>query len=119
MKYRSMPEIDSPISEVGFGVWSVATPWWGVTDEGLGKKLLRRAYDEYGITFFDTADVYSQGKGESMVADAFTGVRHNVVIATKFGYDIYAKRGDRHGGHTELSQYWTKAFIHLITQKWI
>jgi aryl-alcohol dehydrogenase-like predicted oxidoreductase len=111
MKYRFMPDIDSPISEVGFGVWSVATPWWGVKDEQLGKRLLRDAYEEYGITFFDTADVYGQGKGESILADALHGIRHQVVIATKCGYDIYAKRGDRHGGHSELPQYWNKEFI--------
>ncbi|MGA9174276.1 MAG: aldo/keto reductase [Thermoactinomyces sp.] len=111
MKYRSMPGIDRPISEVGFGVWSVATPWWGVKDEQLGKKLLRLAYEEYGITFFDTADVYGQGKGETILADALAGLRDKVVIATKFGYDIYAKRGDRHGGHSELPQRWDKESI--------
>src|SRR5690606_38948732 len=111
MKYRNIPGIDTPISEVGFGVWSVATPWWGVRDDKLGKRLLRAAYEEYGITFFDTGDVYGQGKGETMLAEALEGLRDKVVIATKFGYDIYAKRGDRHGGHSELPQYWDPDFI--------
>lgn len=111
MKYRNIPGIDIPISEVGFGVWSVATPWWGVRDDEMGKRLLRTAYEEYGITFFDTADVYGQGKGETLLAEALEGIRDKVVIATKFGYDIYAKRGDRHGGHSELPQYWDPAFI--------
>jgi len=110
MKYRNIPGIDTPISEVGFGVWSVATPWWGVRDDKLGKRLLRAAYEEYGITFFDTGDVYGQGKGETMLAEALEGLRDKVVIATKFGYDIYAKRGDRHGGHSELPQYWDPDF---------
>lgn len=107
MKYRSMPGIDRPVSEVGFGVWSVAMPWWGVKDDEFAKRLLRSAYEDYGITFFDTADVYGQGKGETILADTLNDVRDRVVIATKFGYDIYAKRGDRHGGQTELPQRWT------------
>lgn len=69
------------------------------------------AYEEYGITFFDTADVYGQGKGETLLAEALEGLRDKVVIATKFGYDIYAKRGDRHGGHSELPQQWDAASI--------
>lgn len=111
MKYRSMPGVKLSVSEVGFGVWSVATPWWGVKDDKLGKKLLRSAYEDYGITFFDTADVYGQGKGETILADALGDIRDKVVIATKFGYDIYAKRGDRHGGHSELPQRWDAASI--------
>ncbi|MXQ55409.1 aldo/keto reductase [Shimazuella alba] len=111
MKYRSMKNVDKKVSEVGFGVWSVATPWWGVKDETLAKKLLRSAYEDYGITFFDTADVYGQGKGETLLAEALDGLLDKVVIATKFGYDIFAKRGDRHGGHSELPQYWDKESI--------
>lgn len=111
VKYRTMKHVDKQVSEVGFGVWSVATPWWGVKDEQLAKKLLRSAYEDYGITFFDTADVYGQGIGETMLAEALEGLMHKVVIATKFGYDIYAKRGDRHGGHSELPQYWDKEAI--------
>ncbi|WP_339061281.1 hypothetical protein [Tepidibacillus marianensis] len=37
MKYRLLPNTNLQISEVGFGVWSVATKWWGVTDEEQGK----------------------------------------------------------------------------------
>ena len=42
MKYRVFPQNhEIKVSEVGFGVWSVATKWWGVTDESLGISLLR------------------------------------------------------------------------------
>lgn len=111
MNYRSIPEVPVQISEVGFGVWSVATPWWGVKDDNLAEKLLQSAYSDYGITFFDTADVYGQGKGETILAKSLRDIRKHIVIATKFGYDIYAKRGDRHGGHSELPQKWDAASI--------
>jgi aryl-alcohol dehydrogenase-like predicted oxidoreductase len=108
MKYRTMPGIDRPISEVGFGVWSVATPWWGVRDDKLAKRLLRSAYEDYGITFYDTAGVYGQGKGETILAEALEGIKDQVVIATKFGYDIYTERGDH---QSELPQRWDKESI--------
>jgi aryl-alcohol dehydrogenase-like predicted oxidoreductase len=70
-----------------------------VKDDKLSKLLLRMAYEDYGITFFDTGDVYGQGKGETLLSEALEGLHDKMVIATKFGYDIYAKRGNRHGGH--------------------
>src|SRR5260370_14415479 len=53
--------------------------------------LLRRAYDE-GITFFDTADMYTQGESERLVGEAFHHQRDRVVIATKFGYRLPAQK---------------------------
>ncbi|WP_139487879.1 aldo/keto reductase [Brevibacillus dissolubilis] len=110
MKYRTMAGTNIQVSEIGFGVWSVATKWWGVTDTGLAKKLLRSAYEDYGITFFDTADVYAQGWGETILAETFSDIRDKIVIGTKFGYDIYNLPGERQG-HSELPQNWSKEHI--------
>jgi len=90
------------VSEVGFGVWSVATKWWGVDDEKLGISLLQHAFDK-GVNFFDTADIYGQGYGEEILVKAFPKSRNKRIYATKFGYDIYANLGERKG-HTELPQ---------------
>ena len=52
MKYRVFPQNhEIKVSEVGFGVWSVATKWWGVTDESFGISLLRYGLDN-GINFY-------------------------------------------------------------------
>lgn len=110
MKYRTLRGTPLEVSEIGFGVWAVATKWWGVTDTDLGKKLLRSAFDEYGITFFDTADVYGEGLGETILADALGDVRDKIILATKVGYDIYNLPGERKG-HSELPQNWSKEHI--------
>ncbi len=116
MKYRTMPGTELTVSEVGFGVWSVATKWWGVTDVDFGKKLLRSAYEDYGVNFFDTADVYGNGLGETILADTFKDVRDKIVIATKFGYDIYNLPGERKG-HSELPQNWSKEHIRYACEQ--
>ncbi|RNB91109.1 aldo/keto reductase [Brevibacillus fluminis] len=116
MKYRTLPGTELSVSEVGFGVWSVATKWWGVTDESLAKRLVRSAYEEYGINFFDTADVYGNGFGETILADTLKDVRDKVVIATKFGYDIYNLPGERKG-HSELPQNWSKEHIRYACEQ--
>lgn len=95
------------LSEVGFGVWGVATTWWGVTDRSFGIKLLREARDR-GITFFDTAPAYGDGYGETILAEAFTPTElGELVIGTKFGYDLNAPRQ----GHRERPHDWSPSGI--------
>ena len=109
MNYRKLGRTDLTVSEVGFGLWTVATSWWGAKDDAEGLALLRKAYD-LGVTFFDTADTYGNGKGETMLAEALGDVRDKIVIATKFGYDFYTNDGKR-DGHKELPQDFSPAFV--------
>lgn len=109
MRYRTFGTTDLQASEVGFGVWTVGTTMWGITDEAVGVRLLRRALD-LGITFFDTADVYGDGLGETILAKAFEGKRDQVVYSTKFGYDFYNHPGVQ-PGQRERPQDWTPAYV--------
>ncbi len=101
MKYRKFPGTDVTVSEVGFGTWTLATGWWGEKTDEEAVTLLRSALDDHGITFFDAADSYGNGRSELQLAQAFAGRRDEVVLATKVGYDIYdesaleARRGQR------------------------
>lgn len=86
MRYRQLaPGID--VSEVGFGNWTVTTGWWGEYTRDEAIRLHREAFD-HGITFFDTADTYAEGYAEEVLGEAAAGIRDQVVISTKFGYDI-------------------------------
>lgn len=111
MKYRCIGRTDIRVSEVGFGVWTVGTTMWGVKadDFDTGIRLLRKALD-LGITFYDTADVYGDGKGESLLARAFHGRRDEIVIATKFGYDFYTHPG-LPPGQRERPHNWSPNFV--------
>ncbi|MEO5580166.1 MAG: aldo/keto reductase, partial [Gemmatimonadaceae bacterium] len=61
MQYRTLPGTSIAVSEIGFGTWTLSTGWWGdkSDDEAIG--MLRRAKDQFGITFFDAADSYGNG----------------------------------------------------------
>src|SRR5262252_8856092 len=99
MQYRSFPGTDLRVSDVGFGLWTLSTGWWGEKTDADAVRMLRRAHDEFGITFFDAADAYGDGRSERQLAEAFRGRRQDIVIATKVGYDIYdeAAREARRG----------------------
>jgi aryl-alcohol dehydrogenase-like predicted oxidoreductase len=110
VKYRKLGKTDISVSEVGFGVWTVGTTWWGITDDELGVDLMRQAFD-LGITFFDNADSYGDGKGEELLARALGDKRDEIVIATKFGYDIYNVSTDARPGHQERPQNFSPEFV--------
>src|SRR5579859_7137903 len=109
MDYRVLGDTGLTVSAVGFGVWTVSTTMWGITDDAFAAGLLRRAL-ELGITFYDTADVYGDGKGETLLADALGDRRDEIVIATKFGYDFYNHPGPQ-PGQRERPHDWSPAFI--------
>ena len=107
MKYRTYKNTSLTVSEVGFGVWTVSSPWWGIKDEATGVSILQRAFD-LGITFFDTADNYGNGKGETILAKALKEKRSEITIATKFGYDFY---NNVRKGQQELPQNFSPSYI--------
>ncbi|GHF34989.1 aryl-alcohol dehydrogenase-like predicted oxidoreductase [Deinococcus metalli] len=108
MEYRKLQGTDLTVSAVGFGVWTVGTTWWGVKDEGMGKQLLRRAFD-LGVTFFDNADTYASGRAEELQREALGDVRDRIVIGTKFGYDIY--NNPERAGQQERPHDWSPAHL--------
>jgi aryl-alcohol dehydrogenase-like predicted oxidoreductase len=115
MKYRTFPGTGISVSEVGFGVWTVATTWWGITDRQVGIDLLRRAF-ELGITFYDTADTYNDGGAETILAEAFPGAqRDQITIATKFGYDIYSHAPQP--GQRERPHNWEPSYVRFAVEK--
>jgi len=115
MKYRTIGDTGIEVSAVGFGLWTISTRWWGIEDERHGLHLLRKAYDA-GVTFFDTADTYGEGKGETMLADALGDVRDRIVIATKFGYDFYNHTNER-DGHKELPQDFSPKHVRFAVEQ--
>ena len=108
MEYRNLLGTDLTVSAVGFGVWTVGTTWWGVKDEKMGKRLLRQAFEQ-GVTFFDNGDTYASGRAEEMQREALGDVRGELVVATKFGYDIY--NNPERPGQQERPHDWTPAYL--------
>jgi aryl-alcohol dehydrogenase-like predicted oxidoreductase len=118
MKYRLFPGTGIAVSEVGFGTWTMSTGWWGERTDAEAVAMLRRARDEHGVTFFDAADTYGNGRAEHQLAEAFRGRRHDVVIATKVGYDIYdeSARAARRG-QSELPMRTDPGYVRFAVER--
>ncbi|HTA54010.1 MAG TPA: aldo/keto reductase [Candidatus Acidoferrales bacterium] len=109
MKYRTYPNSDVTVSEVGFGLWTTSTGWWGEKSDDDAVAMLRAAHD-LGITLYDAADTYGNGRSEEQLAAAFSDRRERVVYATKFGYD-FSTSGQERRGQSELPQDFSPAFV--------
>lgn len=108
MEYREIKGTPLTVSAVGFGVWTVGTTWWGVKERSVGIDLLRRAFD-LGVTFFDTADTYASGDAEVILREALGDKRDQIVIGTKFGYDIYSN--PERPGQQERPHDWSPKYM--------
>ena len=119
MRYRTFPGTSIPVSEVGFGTWTLSTGWWGEKTDAEAVAMLRRALDEHGVTFFDAADAYGNGRAERQLAEAFRGRRERGrASATKVGYDIYDEAAlAARRGQSELPMRTDPAFLRFAVDK--
>jgi len=83
MQYRDLGRTGWKVSAISFGAWAIGGTWGAVQDsESLA--ALRRAVD-LGVNFFDTADVYGDGRSERLLAKLKKERREEITIATKAG----------------------------------
>ena len=87
MKTRKLGKSDLEVSAIGFGCMGLNFGYAASISKDEGVALIRAAF-ERGVTFFDTAEVYGPFTNEEMVGEALRPMRENVVIATKFGFNI-------------------------------
>jgi aryl-alcohol dehydrogenase-like predicted oxidoreductase len=98
MKKRTFDGAGVEVSEVGLGCWQLGGAEWGEVSDELALAILRAAVDS-GVTFFDTADVYGNGRSESLIGKFLKQGAKEVFVATKLGRmpnlypDKYTARG--------------------------
>jgi aryl-alcohol dehydrogenase-like predicted oxidoreductase len=87
MKKRKLGKSNLEVSTIGLGCMGMSFSYGPPKDKKEMTALLRAAVDR-GITFFDTAEVYGPFTNEELVGEALAPFRKQVVIATKFGFDL-------------------------------
>ena len=114
MRFRTYKNTDLTVSEVGFGLWTISTGWWGNFTEGEAIALMHKAFD-LGITLFDAADTYGNGLSEELIAKAFPKQRDEITVATKVGYDFVHHGEARGRGQREIPQDFSPEAIERAT----
>ena len=99
MTHNSLGCTPFNVSRIGLGCWQLGADW-GDVPEDRARAILQTAVDS-GITFFDTADVYGDGRSERLLGEFFGAERPGITIATKYGRaggiypDGYSRAGMR------------------------
>ena len=83
MRVRRLGKSNLEVSEIGFGAWAVGGSW-GPTDDAVSLEAMHAAVDA-GVTFFDTADSYGDGRSERLIGRLLRERDERLVVATKFG----------------------------------
>lgn len=87
MEKRKLGNSGLEVSAIGLGCMGMTHGYTPLPDRNEMVKLIRTAYEQ-GETFFDTAEVYGPFTNEELVGEAVAPFRKEVVIATKFGWDV-------------------------------
>jgi aryl-alcohol dehydrogenase-like predicted oxidoreductase len=84
MKTRTFNNTGIQVSEMGLGCWQLGGTDWGALDEKVAFEILSTAVDA-GVNFFDTADVYGNGRSETLIGKFLKQTRKDIFVATKLG----------------------------------
>jgi aryl-alcohol dehydrogenase-like predicted oxidoreductase len=87
MKKRTLGKNGLEVSALGFGCMNMSFGYGPAADKQQAISVIRAAV-ERGVTFFDTAEVYGPFTNEEVVGEALAPFRDQVVIATKYGFDL-------------------------------
>src|SRR2546427_13120467 len=112
MQFRTYKHTDLAVSEVGFGLWTISTGWWGNCTEGEAIALMHKAFD-LGVTLFDAADPNGTGLSTELIDKAFPNQPDQIVMATKCGYDLIPHGKARRPGQSAIPTYFTPSAITL------
>lgn len=85
MQERNLTKGGLKVSAIGLGCMGLSFGYGPATERSTAIALLRSAY-ERGVTFFDTAEAYGPAANEDLLGEALAPFRHEVSIATKFGF---------------------------------
>ena len=83
MKYRKFSDLGWNVSEVGLGCWEIGGSWGDVSEHDA-REILKKALDK-GVNFFDTADVYGDGRSEKFLGEFIKSTSEKIFVATKSG----------------------------------
>lgn len=86
MRKRKLGKSGLEVSAIGLGCMGLSFGYGPAIDKQEAIRLIRKAF-ELGVTFFDTAEVYGPFNNEELLGEALAPFRHEVAIATKFGFE--------------------------------
>ena len=111
MKYRKFGSLDWNVSEIGLGCWQIGADWGEVSEE-KAKEILKSSF-ENGVNFFDTADVYGDGRSEKFVGNFINSTSERIYVATKAGRRINPHIADGYYDKVQMESFVDRSLSNL------
>ena len=111
MKYRKFGSLDWNVSEIGLGCWQIGADW-GEVSEDKAKEILKSSF-ENGVNFFDTADVYGDGRSEKFVGNFINSTSERIYVATKAGRRINPHVADGYYDKAQMESFVDRSLSNL------
>ena len=92
MNYREFSNLGWKVSEIGIGCWAIGSEWGDVSVEDAKEALYSSINN--GINFFDTADVYGDGRSEKIISEVLKNSNEKIYVATKAGRRLNPHNAD-------------------------
>ena len=92
MNYREFSNLGWKVSEIGIGCWAIGSEWGDVSVEDAKEALYSSINN--GINFFDTADVYGDGRSEKIISEVLKNSNEQIYVATKAGRRLNPHNAD-------------------------
>ena len=115
MQTRTLGNGGLHVSAIGYGCMGLEQVYGPATDRQEAVRIIRAAFDR-GVTHFDTAEAYGPFTNEVVVGQALAPIRHEVSIATKFGWDIDPQTRQRTGRLNSRPDHITRVADAMLTR---
>jgi len=112
MNYRQLGRTPWKVSEISFGAWAIGGAWGNVSDND-SLAALNKAVDS-GVNFFDTADVYGDGRSERLIAQLKKSRKDDIIVATKTGRRLPQQTVEGYS-HANLTRWLDDSLRNLAT----
>jgi aryl-alcohol dehydrogenase-like predicted oxidoreductase len=111
MRYRKFSNLGWDISEIGLGCWGIGGSW-GEVSEKDAREVLKVALDK-GVNFFDTSDMYGDGRSERFLAEIIKSTSQKIYVTTKLGRRVRGTNYPRGYKHEPMEEFIDRSLINL------
>ncbi len=111
MKSRSFSDLEWKVSEIGLGCWQIGWCWGDVTDD-QARKIVNRALDN-GVNFFDTSDLYGDGRSERFLGEILKKTSEKIYITTKLGRRVRGTSYQKGYKHEHMEEFIDRSLLNL------
>ena len=111
MNFRKFSDLNWNVSEIGLGCWQIGWCWGDISDNNV-RKILKAALDN-GVNFFDTSDMYGDGRSEKFLGEIIKNTSEKIYVSTKLGRRVRGTNYSKGYKHEHMEEFIDRSLLNL------